>query len=188
VRVWTAGPQYWKKSGDSLTCHRSAVRNWVCRQDPKNLRTAKYCLAHRPEYRHRSSPVFFGVDESAMMPTDHLFPKGAATMRDSQPMIASKLELSPCAVSVLGQLFVEGPTSNDNITSKAGRCELASAGLAFHQAGVSSLTPDGARLAREWDLCSLYARRDRRWYFKVRTNPRPEGAAVSHSESGAAVR
>ena len=42
-----------------------------------------------------------------MMPTDHLFPKGAATLRDSQPMIANKLELSPCAVSVLGQLFVE---------------------------------------------------------------------------------
>ncbi len=59
-------------------------------------------------------------------------------MRDGQPMIASKLELSPCAVSVLGQLFVEG--------------------------------------------------RDRRWYLKVRTDARPEGAAVSHSESGAAVR
>src|SRR6266508_3508406 len=83
-------------------------------------------------------------------------------MRDSQPMIASKLELSPCAVSVLGQLFVEGPTSDDNITSRAGRCDLVSAGLAFHEAGLSSLTPDGARLAREWDLCSLYARRDRR--------------------------
>ena len=109
-------------------------------------------------------------------------------MRDSQPMIASKLELSPCAVSVLGQLFVEGPTSDNNITSKAGRCDLVSAGLAFHEAGLSSLTPDGARLAMEWDLCSLYARRDRRWYWKVRTNPRPEGAAVSHSESGAAVR
>jgi hypothetical protein len=109
-------------------------------------------------------------------------------MRDGQPMIASKLELSPCAVSVLGQLFVEGPTSEDNITSKAGRCELVSAGLAFHEAGSSSLTPDGVRLAREWDLCSLYARRDRRWYLKVRTNARPEGAAVSHSESGGAVR
>jgi hypothetical protein len=103
-------------------------------------------------------------------------------------MIASKLELSPCAVSVLGQLFVEGPTSDDNITSKAGRCDLVSAGLAFHEAGLSSLTPDGVRLAREWDPCSLYARRDRRWYLKVRANPRPEGAAVSHSESGAAVR
>jgi hypothetical protein len=107
-------------------------------------------------------------------------------MRDSQPMIASKLELSPCAVSVLGQLFVEGPTSDD--TSKAGRCELVSAGLAFHEAGLSSLTPDGARLAREWDLCSLYARRDRRWYLKVRANARPQGAAVNHSESGVAVR
>jgi len=68
-------------------------------------------------------------------------------------MIASKLELSPCAVSVLGQLFVEGPTSDDNITSKAGRCDLVSAGLAFHEAGLSSLTPDGVRMAREWDLC-----------------------------------
>ena len=65
-------------------------------------------------------------------------------MRDSHPMIASKLELSPCAVSVLGQLFVEGPTSDDNITSRAGRCDLVSAGLAFHEAGLSSLTPDGA--------------------------------------------
>jgi hypothetical protein len=98
-------------------------------------------------------------------------------------MIASKLELSPCAVSVLGQLFVEGPTSGDNITSKAGRCDLVSAGLAFHETGLSSLTPDGVRLAREWDLCSLYARRDRRWYLKVRTKARSEGAAVSHSES-----
>jgi hypothetical protein len=113
--------------------------------------------------------------------------KGAATMRDRHPMIASKLELSPCAVSVLGQLFVEGPTSEDNITSKAGRCELVSAGLAFHEAGLSSLTPDGVRLAREWDLCSLYARRDRRWYLKVRTNARPQGATVSHSGSGATV-
>ncbi len=110
--------------------------------------------------------------------------KGAATMRDRHPMIASKLELSPCAV----RLFVEGPTSDDNITSRAGRCDLVSAGLAFHEAGLSSLTPDGEHLAREWDLCSLYARRDRRWYLKVRTNARPEGAAVSHSESSAAVR
>jgi hypothetical protein len=116
-----------------------------------------------------------------MMPTDHLFPKGAATTRDSQPMIANKLELSPCAVSVLGQLFVEGPTSDNNITSKAGRCDLVIAGLAFHEAGLSSLTPDGVRLAREWDPCSLYARRDRRWYLKVRTNPRPKGAVVSQS-------
>jgi hypothetical protein len=29
-----------EKSGDCVTCHRSAVRNWVRRQDPKNLRTA----------------------------------------------------------------------------------------------------------------------------------------------------
>jgi len=103
-------------------------------------------------------------------------------------MIASKLELSPCAVSVLGQLFVEGPTSDNNITSKAGRCDLVSAGLAFHDAGWSSLTPNGARLARNWDLCSLHARRDRRWYLKVRTSARAQGLAVSYSESRATVR
>ena len=103
------------------------------------------------------------------------------------PMIASRLKLSPCAVSVLGQLFVEGPTSDDSITSKAGRCDLVSAGLAFHEAGWSSLTPDGARLAREWDLCSLYARRDRRWYLKVRTNTCPDDAAISRSDSSAAA-
>jgi hypothetical protein len=123
-----------------------------------------------------------------MMPTDHLFRKGAATKRDRHPMIASKLELSPCAVSVLGQLFVEGPTSDNNIMSRAGRCDLVSAGLAFQKAGLSSLTPDGVRLAGEWDLCLLYARRDRRWYLKVRAIARPQGAAVSHSESGVAVR
>ena len=100
-------------------------------------------------------------------------------MRDSQPMMASKLELSPCAVSVLGQLFVEGPTSDDNITSKAGRCELVSAGLAFHEAGLSSLTPDGARLAREWDLCSLYARRDRRNFSD--TTPRAARSRTNDS-------
>jgi hypothetical protein len=103
-------------------------------------------------------------------------------------MIASKLELSPCAVSVLGQLFVEGPTSDDNIVSRAGCCDLVSAGLAFHEAGMSSLTPDGVRLAGRWDLNSLYARRDRRWYLKVRTNARPDGAAAGHSESRAAIR
>ena len=84
-------------------------------------------------------------------------------------MIASRLELSPCAVSVLGQLFVEGPTLDGNVTSKAGRCDLVSAGLAFLESGWASLTPDGVRLAKEWDLASLYARRDRRWYLKARS-------------------
>lgn len=84
-------------------------------------------------------------------------------------MIASKLELSPCAVSVLGQLFVEGPTLDGNLTSRAGRCDLVSAGLAFLESGWVSLTPDGVRLATEWDLASLYSRRDRRWYLKARS-------------------
>ena len=83
-------------------------------------------------------------------------------------MIASKRELSPCAISVLGQLFVEGPTSDSNVTSRAGCCDLMNAGLAFLESGWASLTPDGVRLATEWDLASLYARRDRRWYLKAR--------------------
>jgi hypothetical protein len=44
-----------------------AARDWVRRQDPRNLRTAKHCLAHRPKHSHRISPVLFGVDESAMI-------------------------------------------------------------------------------------------------------------------------
>jgi hypothetical protein len=84
-------------------------------------------------------------------------------------MIVSKQTLSPCAISVLGQLFVEGPTLDNNVISKAGRCDLVNAGLAFLESGWASLTPDGLRLATEWDLDSLYARRDRRWYLKARS-------------------
>jgi len=113
----------------------------------------------------------------------------AATMRDSQPMIAKpSLSCRPAPSASSVSCSSRARPSDDNITSKAGRCDLVSAGPAFHEAGLSSLTPDGVRLAREWDLCSLYARRDRRWYLKVRANPRPEGAAVSHSESGAPAR
>jgi hypothetical protein len=106
-------------------------------------------------------------------------------MPDTQPMIASTLELSCCAVTVLGQLFVEGPTSDDNLASKAGCSDLVGVGLAFHEAGLSSLTPDGVRMAREWDLSSLYARRDRRWYLKLRAIAR---AATSGLEPGVSVR
>lgn len=84
-------------------------------------------------------------------------------------MSVSKQTLSPCAISVLGQLFVEGPTLDNNLASKAGRCDLVNAGLAFFESGWASLTPDGLRLATEWDLDSLYARRDRRWYLKARS-------------------
>jgi hypothetical protein len=87
----------------------------------------------------------------------------------SQSMIASRHELSPCAVSVLSQLFVEGPTLDGNITSRTGCCDLVDAGLAFVESGWASLTPDGVRLATEWELASLYARRDRRWYLKARS-------------------
>ena len=91
-------------------------------------------------------------------------------------MIVSKQTLSPCAISVLGQLFVEGPTLDGNLSSKAGRCDLVNAGLAFLESGWASLTPDGLRLATEWDLDSLYARRDRRWYLKARSEM--EGRAL----------
>jgi hypothetical protein len=70
----------------------------------------------------------------------------------SQSMIASKLELSPVAISVLEELFVSGPTSDGNICSKAGRGELVRGGLAVHGYGWASLTPDGVRLAKEWDM------------------------------------
>ena len=84
-------------------------------------------------------------------------------------MIVSKDSLSPCAISVLGQLFVEGPTLDGNVTSQAGCYDLVNAGLAFLESGWASLTPDGLRLATEWDLAALYARRDRRWYLKARS-------------------
>ena len=73
----------------------------------------------------------------------------------SQSMIASKHELSPCAVNVLGQLFVEGPTLDVNVTSRAGGYDLVNAGLAFLENGWASLTPEGVRLATEWDPASL---------------------------------
>lgn len=84
-------------------------------------------------------------------------------------MTTFKIEpLSSAAVEVLGQLFVNGPTWDGNICSKAGRGELIGAELAWHQHGYASLTPEGVRVAVEWDRADLRRRRDQRWLEKLR--------------------
>lgn len=60
--------------------------------------------------------------------------------------------LSPNAIEMLGQLYVNGPTWDGNVCSKNGRGELCRAGLAWHQYGYASLTPEGVRVAVEWDI------------------------------------
>lgn len=76
--------------------------------------------------------------------------------------------LSSAAISVLGQLYVNGPTWDGNITSKAGRGELCHAGLAWHEYGYASLTPEGVRTAVEWDRAELARRHDKGWIEKLR--------------------
>lgn len=66
--------------------------------------------------------------------------------------------LSSSAVEMLGQLYVNGPTWDGNVCSKVGRGELCRAGLAFHAHGYASLTPDGVKLAAEWDFADLRRR------------------------------
>lgn len=58
--------------------------------------------------------------------------------------------LSPNAVEMLGQLFVNGPTWDGNVCSKAGRGELFDLKLAFRVEGFTTLTEKGLRLAIEW--------------------------------------
>jgi hypothetical protein len=76
--------------------------------------------------------------------------------------------LSSTAVEVLGQLYVGGPTWDGNIISKDGRGELCRAGLAWHEHGYASLTPDGVRLAVEWDIRDIKRRHYDRWIDKRR--------------------
>lgn len=76
--------------------------------------------------------------------------------------------LSSAAVGVLGQLYVSGPTWDGNVCSKAGRGELVQAGLAWHEHGYASLTPEGVRMAVEWDINDLKRRHDDRWLKKRR--------------------
>lgn len=78
--------------------------------------------------------------------------------------------LSSSAVAVLGQLYVFGPTWDGNICSKVGRGELCKAGLAWHEHGYASLTPEGVKVAVEWDINDLRRRNERRWVDKRRAS------------------
>ena len=74
--------------------------------------------------------------------------------------------LSSSAIEVLGQLFVKGPTWDGNISSKSGRGELVTYGLALHEGGWAFLTSEGVRVAIEWDRNILKGWHDQRWYRK----------------------
>lgn len=78
--------------------------------------------------------------------------------------------LSSIAVEVLAQLYVHGPTWDGNIVSKNGRGELCRAGLAWHQHGYASLTPEGVRVAVEWDINDIRRRRYQGWLQKRRAS------------------
>lgn len=76
--------------------------------------------------------------------------------------------LSGNAVEALGQLYVYGPTWDGNIVSKNGRGELCRAGLAWHEHGYASLTPEGVRAAVEWDIAALRRGNYTAWIEKRR--------------------
>ena len=71
---------------------------------------------------------------------------------------------------VLKCLFFHGPTWDGNIASKNGRGELCRAGLAWHEHGYASLTPEGVRTAVEWPIADLVRRHDQRWVKKRRAS------------------
>lgn len=76
--------------------------------------------------------------------------------------------LSPTAIEVLGQLYVNGPTWDGNIISKTARGELVDVGFAWHAHGYASLTPEGVKLAVEWDRAYLKRAGYKRWIEKLR--------------------
>lgn len=76
--------------------------------------------------------------------------------------------LSGSAIEMLGQLYVGGPTWDGNVCSKNGRGELCRTGLAWHEHGYASLTPEGVRMAVEWDRADLQRRGHDRWLEKLR--------------------
>lgn len=76
--------------------------------------------------------------------------------------------LSSAEIGVLGQLFTGGPVWDGNVCSKSGRGELIKAGFAFREDGWTSLTPEGAQLAVNWDRVDLATRHDKRWINKLR--------------------
>jgi hypothetical protein len=83
-------------------------------------------------------------------------------------IVLSAKSLSPSAIEVLGQLYVNGPTWDGNVASKAGRGELVERGLAFHAHGYASLTSDGVEMATSWDMTELSNRHNKRWFEKRR--------------------
>ena len=78
--------------------------------------------------------------------------------------------LSSAAIEMLGQLYVSGPTWDGNVCSKHGRSELIRAGLAWHEHGYASLTPERVRIAAEWPIADLARRHDDRWIKKRRVS------------------
>ncbi len=83
----------------------------------------------------------------------------------------TKIEATPLsgnAIEVLGQLYVSGPTWDGNICCKNGRGQLCRAGLAWHEHGYASLTPEGVRVAVEWDRAYLRRIGYDRWLEKLR--------------------
>lgn len=76
--------------------------------------------------------------------------------------------LSSAAIDMIGQLYVNGPTWDGNVSSKVGRGELCRAGLAWHEHGYASLTSEGVRTAVEWPIADLQRRHDDRWLKKRR--------------------
>ena len=78
--------------------------------------------------------------------------------------------LSVSAVEVLGQLYANGPTWDGNVCSKVGRGELVRAGLAWHEHGYASLSPEGVRTAVEWPINDPHLRNNARWLAKRRAS------------------
>lgn len=75
--------------------------------------------------------------------------------------------LTESAIDTLEQLFINGPTWDGNVVSKAGRDELVRHGLAFRENGWQSLTAEGIRLASGWNIDDLRGRSSTRWYAKA---------------------
>jgi hypothetical protein len=78
--------------------------------------------------------------------------------------------LSSAAIEVLGQLYVSGPTWDGNIASKSGRGDLIRAGLAWHESGYASLTPEGLMMAIGWSIVDLRRRNQSKWIEKRRAS------------------
>jgi hypothetical protein len=95
-----------------------------------------------------------------------------AEVKNHSPSILQAMRdiLTDAAIEVLGQLFVSGPTWDGNISSKSGRDELVAGGLAWHENGYASLTPEGVRMAAGWDMSDLMRRNKRRWIDKLRAS------------------